>query len=236
MFRLSLIFALLVLVGCQTAEQKRMSFVQERVERLKPLSTWPRTWCHIDATLTQPARARYEQMFPNEKDIPESFGYTWKASEARCEVTPLQSGPVADNHKGFVEEALCTLLHVHYVNSPFDELKYDSEHLEDTKTGVRISTGSSPDLGMFVDREPFVVETKTKNRGVFTATYGLVDNEWRPTRLQHSSGANEVVLDQFEYSPQIIEGRRMLSSAWLSVGVEKPLEHTHLVFSGCQKD
>src|ERR1035437_6108121 len=103
MFKIFVFTLILTLLGCQTVQQKNMALVQDRAEKLKPLSTWHSQWCRLETHLTEPAIARYREMFPdeaerlNENNLP----YTWKARKYTCEINSLQPTPLTKNHQGF---------------------------------------------------------------------------------------------------------------------------------------
>ena len=92
-----LALALLVLLaGCQSAQKKNLELLGDRVRKLRPLSSAETQKCTLEVSLTQPASARYKEMFPKEK-IEEPWTYTWRGSEARCEIAPRCLKP----RKGF---------------------------------------------------------------------------------------------------------------------------------------
>lgn len=211
--------------------------LRDRVEKLKPLSTWKPAWCRVDARLTQPAIARYKEMFPDEIDklTAESLAYTWKARETACEITPLDSSPLTRNYASFLDTAMCVLMQVHWVNSPFDELKVGADDIGERDGQVHIRAGESDDLGLFVDPRTVAVETRTKGRGVLRAAYAEVDGTWLPQRLVQRTAGADFVVDTIEWSDTYVGARRMPHSLWISVGEDKPVQHSQLVFSDCRE-
>jgi len=233
LFRLLLLA--LLFSGCQTAQQRSQQLVQQRVGELKHLSQWNPTWCQVDTRLTQPAMARYREMFPLESEVlaQETWGYTWKSRKSTCEITPLDSSPVTRNHQGFLETSICLLLQAHYVNSPFDEL--DLNDIQAVGPLTQIRAGANPDLGIFLPRDSMTVETRTKSRGVLHAIYDNQNGPWLPRRLEQRHGATSVVVDEIEYDPDAGSAARpMLKSFWISVGAEQVFRHSQVQFSGCR--
>lgn len=227
--------AVLLTVGCTSIAKRNLQFVEERAEKLRHLSSYEPTWCRVEVKLTEPAAARYAQMFPEESLNVGGLTYTWKASESRCEVTPLQKSKISENHKGFMEQAMCLLLHTHWINSPFDELKISPDNVEGSEKSVRLSSGSSPDLGVFLDRKEFLIETKTKSRGIFLARYASMDGQWQPQRIEHHSAGNTFVIDQFSYGRPSVTSRASLDGFWILLGTEQPFAHTQVMISDCRR-
>ncbi|NJL25978.1 MAG: hypothetical protein HC902_12975 [Calothrix sp. SM1_5_4] len=220
--------------GCQSTSH--VNLVRERAEKLKPLSTFRPAWCRVEARLTQPAAARYKEIFPDESDRLEALTFTWKARETFCEVTPLDRTPVSANYGAFVESAMCLLMQVHWVNSPFDELKIAPDTVEQRDGSVRLRTGggTDPDLGIFVEKEAFVVETRTKSRGRLRAEYVEMEGEWLPAKLSQDLNGKKFTVAEFDWAADKLSGRRMPKSLWISVGEETAFRHSELVFHDCQ--
>ena len=236
MYKFFVFVCVVFLTGCQTVEQKNEALVRDRIEKLKPLSIWKPTWCRVSTHLTQPAIARYREMFPEEVDklTEESWAYTWKARETVCEVSALDKSPMLQNHKGFIESAFCLLLQTHYVNSPFDELKISPSSIVKNGERVQIRTSLEDDLGLFLDPIDFKVETKTKSRGVLSARYSSHEGDWLPDHLEYHSPTSTIVVDTIEYAEVKLSGKRMIKSFWISVGDDKTLQHTQVELSACQ--
>ncbi|MBX3022858.1 MAG: hypothetical protein KF799_14380 [Bdellovibrionales bacterium] len=226
-----------VFVGCQTAHQRRVSVLADRVQKLKPLSSYKATWCRVEAQLTEPARARYQQMFPEESArANQDVAFTWKARESTCEVTALDRSALTSNYKGFLDTALCVLLQTHWVNSPFDEFPYAPERLSDKDGKVHLAIAEGKDLGLTLDPVAFDVETRTKGRGTMLASYAQTDGEWLPTRLeQRTTTGLQIVLDDFVWDSNRIDSRRLPRSLWIAVGEERPIQHSQLKFSECRE-
>lgn len=228
----------LLLASCQTAQEKSVYIVKDRVEKLRPLSKWSRSWCQVETHLTQPAIARYRQMFPSEVDkiLLSGWTYTWRASEASCELKPSVESPAVKNHMSFMQDAFCMLLQVHFVNSPFDSLSVPASNFVMEEGKAHIIASGDPHLGIFLDPTNFVVETRTKSRGVLSAMYSQHEGEWLPSRLAQDMASYHLILDEIEYADVKISGRRQIKSFWISVGAEQPLKHTQVVLNNCQKD
>lgn len=231
----SLVFALLI-AGCQFAQRRAMDLLEDRVQKLKPLSQWQPLWCDLEVKLTAPAVEHYKTMYPKEVETlsKPSWPFTWKAREANCEVTALLSGEAVSTQKGLLDTALCTLLQVHWVNSPFDELQVAPEQVDLSDNQVRIKTSSNPELGIFLPTDQFVVETKTKSRGNFRASYSLVDQDWLPKRIEVKTEKTILALDEIEFSESRISGRRSIKSAWLELGEDTSLRQAQINFGNCQ--
>lgn len=235
--RISLALATLLItsVTCQTPQQRSVRLVEDRFAKLKSLSSYRSTWCNVEARFTQPALARYQQMFPKdvEKLSDSSLRYTWTARESSCEVVPAESTPLSQNHKAFMETALCMLLQVYFVNSPFDELAILPANIESLGKVTRIKTSDQSEVGIFLPHETFSVETRTKSRGVLTASYEQKAKVWLPSRLEQRRDGTLFVVDDLNYSAQ--SPREKLESFWISVGSEQSLRHTHVTFSDCRE-
>lgn len=231
----SLIFVIAI-GGCQFAQRRATDLVNDRVQKLKPLSQWQPVWCDLEVKPTAPAIEHYKSMYPKEAETlsQEIWPYTWKAREASCEVTALLSGEAVTTQKGLLETALCTLLQVHWVNSPFDELNLTPEQIELSDNIVHIKTNSNSSRGIFMPTDQFAVETRTKSRGNFKATYVQVDQEWQPKRIENRNEKTVLALDDFEFDESRIGGRRMLKSVWLELGEETSLRQAQIFFGKCQ--
>lgn len=231
------IFAVaLLLVGC--AHQRDVSLVKDRVAKLQPLSRYKSTVCEVETQPTQPALARFAQMYPKEFDqLPrDAWTFKWRQTESRCEIAPsvVPNSPVVKAQRGFLEAAFCLLGQYFFVNSPFDELKLGPNDVVRNGEWVQIRDPKQKDLGYFLDRRDFVIVTKTKSRGDFQVRYKEFDHQWLPERMEHSPENMQIVLDEFEYG-EPVGGRKTLKSLMLSVGAEKPLAHSHIVVRNCQR-
>ena len=238
MFRSCLVFGVLLcaLAGCESLQEKNLDLIKDRSNKLKPLQTWSPTWCRVETHLTQPALARYHEMFPEEIDKigEESWAYTWKAQKTGCEVTSLEPSPMTKNHQLFLEGALCTLVQVHWVNSPFAELKFNTSDVGNDGDQVQIRIASEQGLGLFLDPQTFTIQTRTKSRGVLTAVYAQRGDDWVPVSLQQTKGNSTIRLDAIEYSDERLNGRPTLKTFWISIGEGTPLQHTQVNLSECK--
>ena len=239
--KMSKFFLLLVLfcvAACQSTQEKNQTLVRDSFEKLKPLSTWKPTWCRVDTKLTQPALARYREMFvaETEKLQTEAWSYTWKARETSCEVTSLEDAPLSRNHRGILETVFCTLLQTHYVNSPFDELKIMPEDISshEDKVQIKMGVGGAEDLGLYLDPKAVSVETRTKSRGALNAVYAESEHQWLPERIEQKTATTVLLIDGFEYSAAPVGGRRLLKSFWISLGDSRALPHTQVFLSSCR--
>lgn len=240
------LIAMASLGGCQTTRQKNLTLVKDRMDKLKPLSRFKPTWCRLEARLSQPVVARYKTLFPKEaaKLKSETLNYTWKARESACEIVPLEESPMVQNHKAILETAMCVLLQTHWVNSPFDELeaKEDDIFSADKKVQIR-AAGAGEGLGLFLDRETFLVETRTKARGTFEAVYEAKGSEWLPKSIAQRSAQSQFIVDQIEYAEAPLGARRMIRSFWLSLAAgaapdgtssEAPIAYSQITLDDCR--
>lgn len=218
------------LVGCQTAQQKRESLVADRRDKLKPLSTFHPVRCSVEARLTQPALARYREMFSGEDAS--TLEFNWHARESSCDISARDgSSKIATNYQGFLETAMCVLMQVHWVNSPFDEMSIDAVNEKDAR--VHIGKGTN---GLYLDPTSFIIETRTPKHGTLIAQYERDRGDYLPSRLtQKTRKGTQIVLDDFEWGDEVA-GRRMVRSFLISAGDEKPLEHSRVVFKDCRPD
>ncbi len=230
MFKALLLLGFLFLAACQTAAQKNMALLNDRAEKLRPLSEWRSSWCRVEVEMTQPALARFKEMFPDENLATESWAYNWKARENMCEVTPVDVSPATKSQQGFLNTAFCLLLQVHYVNSPFDELKIEPRDIESVKDVVHIASGADKDLGIYLPRERFVVETRTRSRGQLIAEYSENGGHWLPSRLEQRRGNTIFVVEDMQYAG----ARPWLESFWIAVGGEKALRQSQVKIKDCR--
>ncbi len=230
------LFLLIFMTGCQTTAQKNLNLFTDRSEKLRPLSKWQPTWCEVETHLTQPAAARYREMFPDEAGRlnGEPRIYTWKATQNSCEIIALVDSPLTKNHRAFLETALCVLLQAHWVNSPFAGLTLTSADLVTSDERVHIRTSPEPELGIYLDPSQFTLETRTKKRGVLSATYAESFGEWRPQSLEQTTAQSKILINELEFDSLRLGSRPLLKSFWISVGEKKLLQHSHVVLSSCQ--
>lgn len=225
------------IVGCQTPHQKALALARDRAQKLAPLARYTPTVCDVEAKPTQPALARFSQMYPGEVEkLPvNSWSFKWRQSETRCEITAdkaVAQSPVIKAQTGFLEAAFCMLNQVFYVNSPFDDLRVSPDDITMTKESVRIGPPQRPTEGIFLSQKDFEVTTKTK-RGDFKAIYKLNEGEWLPSQMEHTPENLKINLDQIEYGEKVA-GRRVIRSMVLSVGTERAFEHSQLTIRSCR--
>jgi hypothetical protein len=218
----------LALAACQTAQQRSEKLVAKRMAQLKPLSSWRPLWCQVDTELTEPAKARYEEMFPSESAS--DLSYVWRSRESSCEITPMKPSAIAKSQQAFLETALCLLMQVHYVNSPFDELAVAEIEPQGELTHIR--TGANSELGIFLPPDLPTVETRTKSRGVLRAEYAGQGGMMVPKRLEQRLHETSFVIDDIVYDTS--GAKPLLKSFWIEVGAEKPLRHSQAFFRDCR--
>lgn len=229
----------LLLVGCQSAQKRRLALVEQRLLALRPLSVWTPTRCEVSVEWSEPAKARYAQLFAQEVQEAAKDVYIWNARETSCSIEAPEKTPLRLMQKSFLENAMCLLMQVHYVNSPFDELTIKAEHIHEKDKLVQIRLSDNEDLGLFLDPMNFVITTKTKARGTFIAHYAQwgaypQQREWRPTRLEHIKGNTHFVLDEIRYGEERVGSRSMPAQMTLSVGENRLATHSYLRFSNCE--
>ncbi len=215
----------LLLNGCQTAQQRSEALVAKRVAELSHLTSYKPTWCHVDTELTEPAKARFESMFPSESASDLSF--VWRSRETSCEISPLKPSAIAKTQQAFLETALCLLMQVHFVNSPFDEMEVRGIAPKENLTFI--SSGGSKELGLYLPKDSVTVETRTRSRGVLRAEYSERDGALLPIKLEQILPNTHVTVDEIEYA-----NPRTLKSFWISVGAENPLRHSKIEFHDCR--
>lgn len=231
-----LAFGLVFVVGCQTARLRDVELVKDRILKLKPLSDYRSTVCELEVEPTEPARARFEEMFPGEtkKLKADDWAFKWRQWESRCEIVPsgaARKSPVIREEQQFLASSLCILAQIFFVNSPFDELTYGPEDIQSMESGVRIGPQKS-EVGIFLDRQDFNVTTRTKARGELSAQYKLVDGDWLPVQMIHSMTDYKIELSEIEYGDRVA-GRRMPRSLLFSVGRERALAHSRVSIRNC---
>lgn len=226
----------LLLISCQTAQEKRIDLVRDRVQKLAPLSNWPSVRCDLTVTLTQPAVARFQQMYPDSaQELHDgTLNFTWLARENMCEVKSAEETPIYQNQKAFLQTALCLLLQVYYVNSPFDELKLSPQVIEaqGEKVFIRIKP-SDPSVGILVDPYQVAVTTQTRGHGHLSARYASREGAWLPEVLEQERDGTRFKVEQIIYAVDAHRSRRPPESLWLSVGSEKPFAHSKIDFENC---
>lgn len=225
-----LVFAFLLTAGCQTAQQKSEALVIDRAAKLKHLSNWKSTWCQVDTELTEPAKARFTQMFPFEPAGDMSFA--WRAREASCEVTALSPSSAAKGQAAFLDTALCLLMQVHYINSPFDELEVTGKDIEPVRESAHIKSGDNPTLGIFLPPDSFTVETRTKARGTLRVDYADQGGKMLPSRLEQDRGKTKFLVDELEYETS--GSRPMLKAFSVSLGGEKTFKQSRAIVRDCR--
>lgn len=226
-----------ITTGCQTAHQKALSIARDRVTKLLPLSHYTSTTCEVEAKPTQPALARFGQMYPGEVEkVPLSaWKFNWRQWESRCEIVPpkeFAKSPVIQAQKGFMEATFCLLAQIFYVNSPFDDLRYGPEDVQMDKAQVRIGDKKNPEQGIYLADKDFTVTSKTP-RGDFFAHYAKINGEWLPDRMEHQPENMKILLSDIQYDGRV-SGRRMIKSMELSVGTEQAFNHSELIVKNCR--
>lgn len=244
------LLSFLALGACQTAQQKNLRFLADRVEKLKPLSSWRSSQCDVSVELTEPAKARFKELFPEETDQihRDDWAYTWSARETTCDIRALDIGPAVKSQKEFLDTAFCLLLQVHYVNSPFDDLKVEPADVVGVKrlttAGgdgatyrdeeiVHIVSGSDKDLGIYLPPDGVVVETRTRGHGLLVAEYGDIAGRWLPVHLEQRRGNLIFQLEDFKYA-EAVEDRRGLESFWIKFGGEKSVLQSKVNVKNCR--
>ncbi len=236
-----LILLAVLLGGC--AHQSDVNLVKDRMLKLQPLSKYTSTVCDVETQPTQPALARFAQMYPKEVEKLQSDAWTfkWRQRESSCEITPVvgtAKSPVVKAQMGFVEAAFCLLGQIFFVNSPFDDIKLGPDDVvrqrDEAGDWVHIREKGKGNLGYFLDRKDFLIVTRTKSRGEFAAHYKQFDSEWLPDRMEHKPENMQILLDQMEYGERV-GSRRTLRSLMLSVGTERPMPHSQLIVRNCQR-
>ncbi len=230
---------LLQVLGCQTAQQRDFEFASSRTTQLKPLSSWPATQCRVRVQLTEPALARYREMHPD-LVIEAVNHWRWLANERGCELRSLtlENSPVLESQKALLANVFCVLLQTHYVNSPFDDIVFEPQHIHSNLETVQIRLGERPELGLFLKRDQFRIDTVTQSRGTFGATYAevLQRQTWLPERIEQRKDSAGITLDNLHYTGTTINGRPMLRSFTVQLGEEQTVPHSQVVINRCLVD
>lgn len=224
------LMALLFLVGCQTAARRNQALLEDRVQKLSHLSRTSSTVCRMDVELSEPAAARYREMFPKEKSLP---SYRWRFSEVRCEISPETSSPLADAQKALLDTAACLLLQVYWHNSPFDDLEL--KRLEGHEERVQLITSDDPSLGIFLERDRVAMETRTRRLGQLNAEYAEIGGRWLPARLEQRIEGATVAVEEFDFESNM-SGRPHLKAFTLAVGNEQAFRHSRVSVNECRPD
>ena len=210
MQRISLL-GIFLFLGCQSAPLSRRALLEDRVTKLKPLGQKAPMRCLMLVQLTEPARARYQRMFQGELLDSRAMTFTYRVSPETCGVIPLEPGIVAEREKSILQTALCVIVQTHFIHSPFEGLHPAESDLEtEAETGrVHIRQGTG-DLGLYLDPKAVALETRTRARGDFLATYSDRAGRWLPDFIEHRMGASKIRLDHFVFA-----AFRNQSPAWM---------------------
>ncbi len=226
-----ILFIIAVLVcGCQTQRQKDLSLVRDRYLKLKPLSSYSSTVCEIESRPTQPALARFQQM-SKEKVNADSWKFTWRQTETRCEIKPHdKNSKIAAAQIAFLETGFCLLLQSHYVNSPFDELPVKADDIKSVEGVVQVGPAIS------LARDEFLISTKTKAHGDLRARYRFEEslNQWVPWEIEQRTDQFILSLTDLVYGSPQVGNRFSVKSATLSVGTERLIKHSDLQVMDCR--
>lgn len=222
-------------VACQSAREKDAILLKDRIEKLSPLSHWTPLDCQVKTELAPQQAQKYMAAFPDEKEHIENWDvtYDWTALRSRCEVRPQPLTPASANQRAFMEEALCTLMQVFWVHSPFDDLKFDPNKMEDTDKQVFLRENDDSDVGLYLNKADVSFETKTRRKGTYSARYALAGGDWLPAEIKHETPLFQIQLRDFEWDPN--SHRSPPKSFWLYVGDRSsPTPHTHVEVGECK--
>lgn len=236
---LALLLAATTLTGCQTAAQRRVSLLKDRVDKLKPLSHFQPLTCQIEAELTAPARARYAALYPEDVAVIEEphLEFVWHARRDASDLTASSPSAFMRNFAQFIGPAIKMLLQVYWVHSPFDDLRVRPEDVIEASDGrVFLRTEEGKSFGLYLSDQRFELETRTKGHGQLSAEYALNKTDWLPIRMEQDFGPTQLILDRFEWAEVPVVGRRVISAVWLKAGQGKALDHAHLFFKDCHSD
>jgi hypothetical protein len=128
------------------------------------------------------------------------------------------------------------LVQVHWVNSPFTDLKFSEKDVHDENGVAHIRIASEPELGLFLNPEHFQIETKTKSRGVLRAEYRLVGEEPRPVELQQVLPKSVLRVSDIEFSVDQLNGRSLLKKFSISVGEKNPVPYATVEVHDCHNE
>jgi hypothetical protein len=233
--RLFLLVTIFLVIGCQSAPERDVLIVKDRVEKLRALSSWKPVKCEMRAKIAGPEEVKYRTAFPDESSLLDDWQviYDWRVRRTQCEVHVQPLTPATANQKTVVEGALCTLLQVFWVHSPFDGLKVTPTDIVDQDDTVFIRQKEESDLGIYLDKKNVNLMTRTAHRGILTAAYEQHGGEWYPKELGQETTSFKVVIKDFEWDFE--KPRSSPKAFWIYVGDKTSLAaHSHLELVTCK--
>lgn len=228
------VFMALTLLSCTSLKlRSNRDFIQQRAHQLEGLNHFPEQNCTLTAELSQPVKAGMEDTLPGWK-TKTPIGkrtYEWQVRKNSCRVTTDETAKWVSYQRAIVQAAVCTLLQTHYVNSPLLGINFEKIPIVDHEDRVEISTGPGTSLSLL--RGDFVLETKTKARGLLRAQYFMAERDWVPSSLEQQLPESVVRVDQITYG---LHARNFtpLESFWISVGSDNVIAHTFIKVERCE--
>ena len=222
----------ILLTACQTTQEKNAIILKSRVDALhkppfKPLR------CEYRSELSPAQAQKYRTAFSDEAASIDDWNvvYEWLPRSRNCQVHAKPLTPVSANQRVFVEEALCTLMQVFWVHSPFDGLRILPTDVEDRDEQIFIRQKEDSDIGITFHKVDFTMETKTAKNGTLRAAYARVGDLFAPTSLEHQTTMYHFAVRDFEWG----DAAEPPKSLWINIGEMQapPVPHTKLVLNQC---
>ncbi len=195
--------------------------VLDRAEKLQHLSKQSLKACEVHFRPAAPLAAAVDtQRAPH--SLQEVKG-RWLQHRRRCHL----NGSFPDA----VEIAVCRMLQVYWINSPFHELSLQEFDMEESDGFVilrsRSGKGERPS-GLWLPRDEFVVEARGRQQTRWRASYHQVGEKYQPYTLEYESNQGKIVLEDLIY-----EGSdwNQLKSFWISVGSEQLVAFGQIEFT-----
>jgi hypothetical protein len=229
--------AAFLLLACQTTQEKNAIILKDRVDKLQSYQEWKPIRCELRTELSAPQSVKYRTVFADEKKLIDSgtVTYDWTAKHSRCEVHAKPLTPMTANQRTFVDQAFCTLLRAFWVHSPFDGLRVLPTDMIDQEKKIFLRQKEDSELGVYVDKEQFAIESQTAHKGTFSAHYEQHSGgAWVPSELRQDTTTFKFVLKDFEWD----EGstRTPPKSFWIYVGDSSmPEAHTKVHVENCTR-
>jgi hypothetical protein len=231
-----LVLAFAILAACQSAQEKDALILKERVDGLQRHGYFKPLRCEMKSELSAPQAQKYRTAFPEEQALVDEWTvvYEWLPRSGRCEVHANPLTPASANQRAFVEEALCTLMQVFWVHSPFDGLRVLPTDIVDQDEKIFIRQRENSDLGIYLDKKTYEMETLTAKNGTFHARYEKFGDHYLPANLEHKTVSFRFVLRDFEWSESSPQDPP--KSFWIHVGEmdATPTPRTKLTLGECK--
>lgn len=221
-------------IACQSVQEKNALILKDRVDKLHS-PYWRPMRCRYQAQLAASQLAKYKVAFADEQLLLDQFDvtYEWLPHSSKCSVHVTPLTPLTANQKAFVDQAMCTLVQVFFVRSPFDGLRVLPTDVIDKDDQILLAQRSDSDLGIYLSKKNFDLETRTARNGTLRAKYSQFGEKYLPQELSHQTASFNLVLKDFEWEQA--GGRTVPKALTIAVGesVAEPTPHTILHLKEC---